>query len=172
MMPIYLFVVYVGGKTATSLIEVHDIHFGLGETIEDTYDQIRNQWWGTPESLHLDAWGILKSVDNYDLGVETKPTTDEINQVFFVNLGGYDPDSFTELHKNIFVVASNEEEAKLKAKATILHWNVPHKDNLYAIENCLNINDLLIKKGLFIHLKHTDAPSPFEFTCRYVPIGI
>ena len=26
-----LFVIYVGGKTKTSLIEVHDIHFALGE---------------------------------------------------------------------------------------------------------------------------------------------
>jgi len=49
-----LFVIYVGGKTETSLIEVHDIHFALGEKIEDTYDQIRNQWWGIPIiPLHL-----------------------------------------------------------------------------------------------------------------------
>lgn len=166
-----LFVIYVGGKTETSLIEVHDIHFALGEKIEDTYGQIRKQWWGTPKSLHLDAWGIIKSVDDYDVILKAEPIIDEANKLFFINLGGYDPHEFTELHKNIFVVAENESEAKIKAKATISHWDVPHKDNLYALDDCVNVNDLLIGKDLSIHLKYTGNPSPFSFTCKYVPIS-
>lgn len=166
-----LFVVYVGGKTATSLIEVHDIHFALGEKIEDTYDQIRGQWWGTKESLHLDAWGILKSVDNYNIVIKENLSTDEDNKLFFANLGGYDRHEFTELHKNIFVIAKHEDDAKVKAKAAIAHWDVPHKDNLCAIDNCINVNDLLSKKGLSISLEYTDDPVPFTFTCKYVPIA-
>src|SRR5688572_13558434 len=100
-----LFVVYVGGKTETSLIEVHDIHFAVGNKIEDTYEQLRNQWWGTPKSLHLDAWGIVKTVDDYDVILKPEPVTDQVNKLFFLNLGGYDPKQFTELHKNMFVVA-------------------------------------------------------------------
>lgn len=166
-----LFVIYVGGKTETSLIEVHDIHFAVGEKIEDTYDQIRSQWWGTPQSLHLDAWGALKSVENYHLTLKKEPVEDKARKLFFVNLGGYDPSEFTELHKNMFVIAENEGDAKQKAKATIANWTVPHKDNLYAIDDCVNVNDLLMKKGLSIHLSYTDNPVPFEFTCKYVPIG-
>lgn len=165
-----LFVIYVGGKTETSLIEVHDIHFALGEKIEDTYDQIRAQWWGTPQSLHLDAWGMLKSVENYNISLKPESMTDKKNKLFFINLGGYDHNEFTELHKNMFVIAENEGEAKLKAKATISHWTIPHKDNLYAIEDCVNVNDLLKKKGLSIHLEQTSQPTPFQFTCQYVPI--
>ena len=166
-----LFVIYVGGKTETSLIEVHDIHFALGEKIEDTYEQIRKQWWGTPQSLHSDAWGILKSVDGYDLILKTEPQTDNANKLFFINLGGYDLQEFTELHKNIFVVAENEGEAKLKAKATIANWSVPHKDNLYALDDCVNMSDFLAKKGLSIHLQHTNNPTAFSFICKYVAIG-
>lgn len=166
-----LFVIYVGGRTETSLIELHDIHFAVGDKIEDTYEQIRHQWWGTPASLHLDAWGILKSADNFNITLKTVPTIDTAHKLYFVNVGGYDPDQFTELHKNIFVVAQNEEEAKQKAKATISHWTVPHKDNLYLVDDCINVHDILIKKGISIHLEKTDSPIPFTFTCQYVPIG-
>jgi hypothetical protein len=119
-----LFVIYVGGNTETSLIEVHDIHFAIGKTIEDTYDQIRQQWWGTLKSLHLDAWGALKCVDGYNLTLTTDPVTDQTVKLFFVNLGGYDYNEFTELHKNIFVVAKDADEAKMKAKMTVSHWRV------------------------------------------------
>lgn len=167
-----LFVIYVGGKTETSLIEVHDIHFAVGEKIEDTYDQIRKQWWGTPKSLHLDAWGILKSVDDFNLVIKTEAVANTTKKLFFINLGGYDSREFTELHRNLFVVAENESEAKLKAKATISHWDVPHKDNLYAIDDCINVHDLLIEKGLSIHLEPANHPTAFNFICKYVPIGV
>ena len=166
-----LFVIYVGGKTETSLIEVHDIHFALGEKIEDTYDQLRAQWWGTPQSLHLDAWGVVKSVDDYNLILKPEAAIAETKKVFFVNLGGYDPNEFTELHKNMFVVAENENKAKFKAKGSVSHWQVPHKDNIYAVDSCVNVTTLLAKKGLSIHLAKTDTPTPFSFTCKYVSIG-
>lgn len=166
-----LFVVYVGGKTETSLIEVHDIHFAIGARIEDTYDQLRKQWWGTPKTLHLDAWGIIKSVDNYDITLTTHPLTDQTHKLFFINLGGYNPNEFTELHKNMFVVAEHEGQAKQKAKNTISDWTVPHKDNLYNLDECVNVNDLLQKQGLAIQLTPTDHPEPFQFTCKYVPIS-
>src|SRR5204862_6601924 len=111
------------------------------------------QWWGTPESLHLDAWGMLKSVDGYDVILKNEPANHSDDKLYFVNLGGYDSQQFTELHKNIFVVAKNEIEAKKKAVATVSHWNVPHKDNLYEIDVCVNVNTLLREIGLLIHLQ-------------------
>jgi hypothetical protein len=35
--------------------------------------------------------------------------------LFFINLGGYSPDQFAELHRNILVVARNEFGAKARA---------------------------------------------------------
>jgi hypothetical protein len=167
-----LFVIYVGGKTETSLIEVHDIHFAVGEKIEDTYNQIRNQWWGTPSSLHLDAWGILKCVDEYNIVLKKESSIDNANKLFFVNLGGYNPHEFTELHKNMFVVAENAVAAKAKAKSTISSWNVPHTDNLLDVDDCVNVSDLLASKGVSIHLEPTNDAAPFDFICKYVPIGV
>ena len=166
-----LFAIYIGGKTETSLLEVHDIQFAAGEKIEDTYEHLRKQWWGTPQSLHLDAWGILKNVDGYDIHLASEPPADQTQQLFFVHVGGYDPREFTELHKNLFVIAENASEAKLQTKASIAHWQVPHKDNLVTIENCVSISDCLNIKNLFIHLTHTHQPPQFDFICKYVPIA-
>ena len=37
-----LFIVYLGGSATTANIELHDIQFVIGDKIEDTYEQLRN----------------------------------------------------------------------------------------------------------------------------------
>lgn len=165
-----LFAIYIGGRTSTSLIEVHDMRFTVGHKIEDTYDQLRNEWWGTPSSLHLDAWGILSYCDGYEIQLKNEPPNAD-PKLYFLNLGGYDSNEFTELHKNVFVVANNEQEAKLKGKASINHWITPHKDAITEIESCINISDQLSNSNLYVHLIPSSFGTPFEFCCKYVPIG-
>lgn len=165
-----LFAVYVGGRSPSSLIEIHDMHFAFGNHIEETYDQLKAQWWGIPESLHLDAWAPLECIDNYLISLKSEPSK-YLSKLFFIYLGGYDPNEFTELHKTIFLVAENEEAAKKAAKAKISHWHLPHTDGLYEMDTCVNVSELLHKKGLFIHLERTQESLPFTFTCQYVPIG-
>ena len=36
-----LFAFYIGGTIPCALIELHDVRFGVGEKIEDSYDDIR-----------------------------------------------------------------------------------------------------------------------------------
>ena len=169
-----LFVVYVGGKMPTSLIELHDIHFAIGETIEETYDQLREQWWGVPQSLHLDAWGALRYVDGYAIELKKSPPPALNKKLYFVNLGGYDAEQFTELHRNLFVMADDPAEAKklALAKAAVSDWQVPHRDYLLEVENCVNLQTHLSAKGYHLHLTPSDQDIPFTFTCRYTPIGL
>src|SRR4051812_44142671 len=96
-----LFYLYIGGATHTSLIELHDVRFTVGKTLQSTYDDIRQSWWGTPDSLHLDCWGELTSADGYNISLKPEAPESE-DKLYFVNMGGYAPDDFTELHKNIF----------------------------------------------------------------------
>lgn len=166
-----LFVVYIGGSHPNSLIELHDLRFIVANSIEDTYDALKKSWWGIPKSLHIDAWGILKYADGHSIQISQEPSEDSDNKLFFVNLGGYDKKQFTELHKNIFVVAANEFEAKQKALIQIADWESPHRDYLYEVDNLLNINTLLKQEGYYLHLKRHVEPQPFEFTCCYNPIG-
>ena len=167
-----LFIIYIGGAHTQSLIELHDIRFVIAETIEDTYPILRQTWWGTPTSLHLDAWGILNYADGYRISISNQPQENSIQQLYFVNLGGYDNNQFTELHKNVFVVAENETQAKQKAVQQVSHWQSPHRDNLYQVENTINVNKLFAcQNGYYVHLQETLEEKPFEFTCMYMPIG-
>lgn len=167
-----LFVIYIGGSHAQSLIELHDMRFVIADTIEDTYPALRKSWWGTPTSLHLDAWGILKYADGYDISISNQPEKNSIQQLYFINLGGYDHNQFTELHKNVFVVAENEAQAKQKALQQVKNWQSPHRDNLHQVENIVNVSVLFAnQQNHYLHLQETFNEKPFEFTCLYTPIG-
>ncbi len=175
-----LFFIYIGGKHEKSLIELHDIRLIAAENIEETYPLLKSTWWGTPESLHLDCWGILNHVDGYDLSLEKHPQHSNLettNKLYFINLGGYDPKQFTELHQNVFVIAQNEKEAKLKALQKMPACESPHRDYLFEAENVLNCQTLLDNTSaphlekFYLHLIPNPTSNSFEFTCQYVPIG-
>jgi hypothetical protein len=168
-----LFVIYIGGSTTTSFIELHDMRFVVAQSIEKTYDVIRNTWWGTAESLHLDAWGELIYADGYDIVVQPKVNVDPVHEkLFFLNLGGYDSKQFTELHRNVFIVAQDKQTAKIKAKAQIQDWEVPHTDSNFEVENIISVSECLGGSGYDLALTKTNNPKQFVFTCKYTPIGI
>jgi hypothetical protein len=167
-----LFVIYIGGRHQKSFIELHDIRFVLASHIEETYTSLRESWWGLPESLHLDAWGILENVENYAISFSLEAQSAQDNRLFFVNLGGYDSQQFTELHQNIFVIAKDEAEAKSKALLQVSSWEVPHRDYLQNIETLIDVGAKLAgEQPLHLHLKKIDSTNPFTFTCQYTPIG-
>jgi hypothetical protein len=167
----HLFMIYIGGKHQNSLIELHDIRFIAAESIQSTYPELRNSWWGVPSSLHLDCYGILKQVDGYDIHLKTLPAPSD-EKLYFVNLGGYDASEFTELHRNFCIVAKNVMEAQGKAKKQIAHWESPHKDYSYQIDDVLNVQNAISSQGLYIHLERSQNLIPFDFVAKYVPISV
>lgn len=166
-----LFALYIGGATETSMIELHDMRFVIATSLTDTYDELKRTWWGTPESLHIDCWGELTSADGHNIHLRPEPAANDDKNLYFVNLGGYDPDEFTELHKNVFIVAATESKAKVKALKMILDWKSHHKDYLFDVEKTVNISTLAAEKSLHLHLEETETPVPFTFTCKYHPLG-
>lgn len=166
-----LFIIYIGGIHEKAFIEVHDMRFVIAETIEETYDVLKKTWWGTPKSLHLDAWGALKYADGYKIELKEAPVEDEINKLYFVNLGGYDRKQFTEAHKNVFVVAPTASKAKVRALKQILDWESYHRDYQFEIDEVIDMSAIVDGKKLNIHLTPCDTEEAFEFTCKYLPIG-
>lgn len=165
-----LFVIYIGGSTETSLIELHDMRFVIADKIEDTYADLKKTWWGTPESLHLDCWGALEFADGYKIDL-VKQAVDNPLKLYFINLGGYSKNDFTELHQNIFLVAESESEAKKRAVASVREWSQGHKDYLYEVESAFCLNQVAHEKSLSLKLtKVVEAPE-FKFDFGYVPIG-
>jgi hypothetical protein len=162
-----LFAVYVGGTVPGCHVELHDVRFAVGEAIEDCYDDLRAQWWGTPESLHLDAWGALEWADGYR--IEIGEGGEALQRLWFFNLGGYDPQDFTELHRNMFLVGPDWRSAKVRAIETVRGWTSPHKDFAFDIETIIDVASAV--GGAAISLTRSEEPQPFVFEARYVPIG-
>lgn len=95
-----LFAIVVGGEHPRANVEIHDVRFVVADRIEDTYDALKAQWWGAPGTLHIDCWAQIDHVDGFDGIIDTEPQA-RVEQLCFVNLGGYDLRQFAELHRNV-----------------------------------------------------------------------
>ncbi len=117
-MTLRLFAVLVGGQHDRALIEVHDVQFVVAERIEDAAPALRQRWWGTPASLHIDAYAEIDAVDGYR--VEPAPKTDlppRDLSLFFVNTAGYVSGAFSEEHAYSFHIGTNRQSVWAAAKA-------------------------------------------------------
>jgi len=166
-----LFMFYIGGDCGNSNIELHDIRFSTGEKAEDCYDDLRRQWWGRPESLHLDCWGKVEQADGFNVTLSKEPAPDSPLKLFFLNMGGYNPNQFEELHKNILLVEETPHKAIVKAMKMIREWQLPHRDAILEVEKIICVNDLFEQSGHYIHLTRAETLRPFEFICKYVRIN-
>ncbi|MFJ1266947.1 DUF1543 domain-containing protein [Legionella lytica] len=100
------------------------------------------------------------------------------NRLFFVNLGGYLPGVFAEIHENVIIAAPNELEAKNRALKAIktLNFKSAHRDFIqdveYDAEQLTDLTKLLSSQAnkLYVHLHPTDCPLPFEYICKYTPL--
>ena len=117
-MNLSLFIVVLGGRSLKSNIEIHDVRWVLGETIEDTFPELRKQWLGKKSGLHIDSYKCIKYIDGYQI-VISKSNKDKLNspkiedlKLWFVNLGGYNPKKMYEEHEFTLVVAQKAIEAK------------------------------------------------------------
>ena len=122
----YLFLVVLGGRAKKANVELHDVRWVVGSKIEDTYDELRQVWFGSLEGLHIDSYKKINYVDGYKVNlkyIENKRLKKAnclmrtIPKTYFVNIGGYDPTSMQEKHEFGLVVASSNLEAKNKAKS-------------------------------------------------------
>ncbi|MBY0421270.1 MAG: DUF1543 domain-containing protein, partial [Parvularculaceae bacterium] len=163
-----LFVVIVGGSVPGAHVELHDVRFVIGRTIDDCLDDLRAQWWGAPESLHLDAWGPLDWADGYRVEIADAPAAGE-EKLWFFNLGGYDPARFDELHANLFVVDRDWRSAKKRAlEKAAGAWTSPHKDYVFDVDAAVDVG--AAAQG-HVRLVPDAEEIPFAFEARYVPIG-
>jgi hypothetical protein len=166
-----LFMFYVGGNCRNSNIELHDVRFSVGDTAEACFDDLRRQWWGNPESLHLDCWRPVNQADGFDVEITANTNTADDARLFFANMGGYDPREFAELHRNVLVVGWDVASAKQRALSLVKSWRSPHKDNLFVVENLLDLSKAAADCGYGVKLSKAIVEKSFEFSCDYVPIG-
>jgi hypothetical protein len=167
-----LFAVYLGGRAPKGNTELHDVVFVAGAKIEETYEQLMDQWFGTPLGLHLDSWMELDVVDGYKISLsDRKPAGDR--RLYFVNLGAYKDGEFTEIHASKFLITDSIPEAKTRAKKALLQgWAGPvHTDDIYDVDTCFEIAQVA---DLYVNLEKTDRPENLRPTNGYhlVPKGV
>jgi Domain of Unknown Function (DUF1543) len=165
-----LFMFFVGGNCGNSNVELHDVRFSIGETPEDCHDDLGQRWWGEPEGLHLDCWGEVSQADGFDVALTTEAPRDRPDNLFFVNLGGYDPAEFSEPHKNILLVTPDAKAAKAKALAQIQSWSQPHRDKPFEVEKAVGVSALMRRYGYFLTLTKAVDEKPFTYVCSYLPL--
>ncbi len=154
-----LFLVVLGGRTATSLIELHDVRFVAGASIDDTLPELRRQWFGLRKGLHLDAFMVVRVVDGWTVRLGREPSAPRPERLWFVNLGAYRPDSLAELHHFGLVVACSAPAAKAAAKRQWLPGALQlHKDDLCAVDDCLALEQLELLGGERWHVQLEPHP--------------
>ena len=145
-----LFVVMLGGKHPRARIEVHDVVFAVADTLEGTYPQLRDAWFGSPKGVHIDAWMAVEGVDGWTVELSPLAPQAGAQHLYFINLGGYEAHSFGEAHHYLLVVAPNKQAAKAKGQRQMLrHWSQAHTDGVLDIDDCLPID---LVDGRYVHI--------------------
>jgi Domain of Unknown Function (DUF1543) len=113
-----LFAVMLGGNPTGAGVEIHDVVFTVGPTIEATPEQMLAAWFADGKAPHMDSWMELDVVDGARIILTTENSPPAALDLWHVNLGYYETGnaSFIEGHENLFVVAANADEAKARAK--------------------------------------------------------
>ena len=155
----FLYLVVLGGRSKKANIELHDVRWVVGSKIEDTYETLRKDWFGSPKGLHIDSYKKIKYLDGYKINLRNVENLKINNNKFsnksknkrnlwFVNIGGYNPTSMQEKHEFGLVIAKNKLEAKNIAKSKwLIGCKKKHKDDIASLETLISCDDCeLIKK--------------------------
>jgi len=155
----YLFLVVLGGRAVKANIELHDVRWVVGSKIEDTYDTLRKDWFGSPKGLHIDSYKKINYIDGHKINliyfdkdkIDKKQLVKNNNSrkhLWFVNIGGYSPTSMQEKHEFGLVTARTKLDAKNIAKSKwLIGCKKKHKDDIASLEMLFCCDDCkLIKK--------------------------
>lgn len=170
-----LFLVVLGGRVQGCLIEQHDVRLVVGTSLEATIPELRRQWRGLRRGLHIDSWVRVERLEGYRVRLCPAPAPQPTptpapteaptqapsvggERLWFVNIGGYDPDQLLEQHAFGLFVARSAQAARAKARRTLLTAAAQqHKDDLRAVDDCLALAEL---QGWRVHLERDASGAP------------
>ncbi|MEJ2880914.1 DUF1543 domain-containing protein [Pedobacter sp. GR22-6] len=116
-----LYMVLLGSKAPKRNVEQHDYFFGIAHSLKGLVPQLKAFWPEAGNSLHIDGWREISEVDGYEISVIPKNEHPPVstNQLFFINLGGYQSGKLEEQHYTILCVKPDKVQAIQDAKRTI-----------------------------------------------------
>lgn len=167
-----LFMVMLGGHHARANTEVHDVVMVIGESLSELSPQLKQAWFGELKGLHIDAWAQISGVQsqgvNYQIHFSDAAPSASDKKLYLINLGGYTPNAFGELHSYHLVVAADAVAAKQLGKQFIeQHWHKPHTDRVVDVDDCIPIDHIA---GRYIHLVQGEF-SPMIWENTYLTLA-
>lgn len=135
-----LFAVYLGGRADRCNIELHDVVFVVGSSIEETYPLLAKKWFGNLQGFHIDSYVELQNIDRYKIELsQDPPKGDSLKKLYFINLGAYKAGEFTEYHQSAFYVADSSPDAVRRAKSELCQGlQTIHKDDVVVLDRVNN----------------------------------
>jgi hypothetical protein len=129
-----LFFAILGATPKGRLTEQHDVFFGIANQVLDLVPEMHAFWPEAGKSLHIDSYRQVTKVGNYHVQVVEKNAVHfkNVQQLFFVNLGGYLPNDMEEYHYKILCVAKTKGEAVKLVKKTAFYqdYNQPSASHI------------------------------------------
>ncbi len=171
-----LFFVLLGCMPPGRKTEQHDVFAGIGEQLRDLLPEMIASWPEAQGRLHIDAWREVSCVNGFKVHCiaadATLPANAAPQKLWFVNLGGYQPGMFEELHEKILVAAESQREAIRQAKQHPFFQNnqatagkMPHVDDQWAfdVDELTPLDALLpLKTGQLWKIVLTEQPHAHE----------
>ncbi|SHG04901.1 protein of unknown function [Flavobacterium segetis] len=148
-----LYMILLGCKPKGRFTEQHDVFFGIGNSLKDLIPSMNLFWPEAKGQLHIDAWREVTVVDNCSIQIIPKTTEPikSLDNLYFINLGGYKENEFEEYHYKLITVAENLASASKESKKSAFYKHcgfqgaTSHIDDKYGIDvdDIYNVNEML-----------------------------
>jgi hypothetical protein len=92
----------------------------------------------------------VDQADGFDITLCVARSEESKMKLFFLNLGGYDPGNFGELHENLLLVATDVRTAMTRSLKRMRRWSSAHRDKAFEVEKSLTISDLFLLEELLL----------------------
>jgi hypothetical protein len=162
-----LFVILLGGRHPKAKIEVHDVVFVNAQNLEGTFDDLRQEWFGDQNGLHIDSWMQVDGVEGWRVEFSDLAPAPGGPHLYFINVGGYDSKAFGEAHDYMLLVANSKAEAHAKSKLMMSdRWSERHTDAIFDVDDCLPVFSV---SGRYINLVKGDSRGVLRFN-KYIVI--
>ncbi|WCT14788.1 DUF1543 domain-containing protein [Mucilaginibacter jinjuensis] len=180
MAQLKLFMILLGCKPPGRHVEQHDFFFGIAASLNDLADEMQAFWPEAQGRIHIDGWREVNTVEGYQVKIVPKQeASSQSKKLFFINLGGYQPNRFEEQHYVILTAKDNSAAALKDAKSTLFfqNSNSSHVDDKYGIDvdDIYQIEDILspgVKEQYQIELTPADNLVEDELHLGYLKMSL
>jgi len=144
----------IGCRPSGRHTEQHDVFFGIAESPKGLIPYVNAFWPEAKGKLHIDAWREVTAVNGYGIEVTDRTVHQkqiQSQQLYFINLGGYQPGVFDEPHFKMITVQAGKAAAIQFAKTTPFYRDVQfdkavsHVDDKFGVDvdDLYEIEDIL-----------------------------